>query len=173
MDRFKFRIWNKSSKKYSDIGLNTALTINNLAENYIIQQCLGVKDKNNRLIYEGDIVEWRIKEINKENYKTKNISSSIGEITWWTSFVSFTIKQITLGKYIYSVNLEDEDKEPIFQEEQLELYFYDKYEGYPEFKWNELEVIGSIATNSLINLNGNLVKELIKEDKCKSLELLK
>lgn len=146
MDRFKFRIWNKNNKQYSTIGLGTALTVNNISEDFIIQQCLGVKDKNNRLIYEGDIVLWKISDD----------QFCIGEIIWGDYSVAFIVKLL----------------------ESNHLYFYDYCYGEREFSWNKLEVIGSIADKYIIDLRGNIVKELEEvneqsEYKCKLLELLK
>ena len=73
-DRFKFRVWNKETKKYmknmvvdkdGTLYFRGAMFPQNPSE-YIIEQCTGFSDKNGNLIYEGNIVKIGNGSINGE-----------------------------------------------------------------------------------------------------------
>lgn len=148
-DRFRFRAWNKSLKimLHDFEFLNTYTTLGKVAkdEEFVLMQCTGLKDKNGKLIYEGDIVKLPT-QCNKELHG----SYSLQEIVWRN------------GNWILSyISSEKGSKLPRgWTAGFLHNYWSDEFEKEFIFTnadifctYNELEVIGNIYEN----------KELLKE----------
>ena len=83
-DRFKFRVWQTELKK-PKMKYNSGLIINNneiIEDGCVVMQCTGLKDKNGKLIYEGDIVN--IKYIRPDGFEIrKKCKVEFGYYSFW------------------------------------------------------------------------------------------
>lgn len=82
-DRFKFRFWNKLRKAYEN---TYDLKCCEHLDYVVPEQCTGLKDKNGKLIYEGDIIE------------DDNTKSDTGVVVW--SRAGFKVKMYRYNQIV-------------------------------------------------------------------------
>ena len=83
INRFKFRFWNKLRKAYEN---TYDLKCCEHLDYVVPEQCTGLKDKNGKLIYEGDIIE------------DDNTKSDTGVVVW--SRAGFKVKMYRYNQIV-------------------------------------------------------------------------
>ncbi len=95
--RFLFRIWDTESKSFifstpenlsSSLlrlnGVYADLRLGQGATDHIVQQWTGLKDKNQKDIYEGDIIKFKV------NHGESDTDEYIAEVFWDSELAAFT-----------------------------------------------------------------------------------
>lgn len=151
-NRFRFRVWHKNLRKFLTedewyMGIDGKIRYHEMGggmelveEPHVIEQCTGAKDKNEKLIYEGDIVKvkrsWlRPKVVEKTNR---------GKITHEIDYEWKVAEEEEVGHIIWSW----------CSHKWLVSYEYKRYDDTDDFSGiaHRYEVIGNVHEN------GELVK---------------
>lgn len=150
MREIKFRAWNNENKKIQNNVYSQSLKqpLNDFISNVqkqkiILMQFTGLKDKDGKEIYEGDIV------------KCFKANSKLGDDMEWTSEYSNAVIKNS-GWTFYFDNINTEDYEFFYSPDGSRFHISDNIELR---EYEECEVIGNIYENpELLKQDANVVK---------------
>jgi uncharacterized phage protein (TIGR01671 family) len=164
-----FRAWDKFQKRMigveynqENIGLlpscdktgasiyysNGNITVINVSYNgYDIMEFIGVNDKNNKKIYEFDIVKWKEPYIGDPDCIQRD-DEIFGLVIWNKEICGFEVKQLTKGKCVSKIDN---------QLYEYDTEFYD--DGCQTFNWEQLEIVGNRFQDSELLKNMKNIEE--------------
>lgn len=151
----KFRAWDTVKKEMVyNVGIfpfnssdiykfegNYFLIVGNIKNRFIPMQFIGARDKNEKDMYESDIVKWTYPHISAH----RQSDEILGVAEWDNINCGFNIKQLTEGFYEYGCG------------SKTRLKFYDTNRS---FDFDDLEVIGNIYQNSELLKVEDKIKEM-------------
>lgn len=97
-ERLMFRVWDEHKKSYRDdyaIQKDGQVTLRNMfngfditkhPDSFTIEQCTGIRDKNGKLVFEGDVIHYHIEtdngEVIEENFAMNWYTDCMGFDAW-------------------------------------------------------------------------------------------
>ena len=113
---------------------NEKITLINVSStSYDLMEFIGSCNKDNKNIYEHDIVKWK-EQLDNESIKRND--EIFGIVAWNEWRCGFVVEQLTKGKWIYEID---------GHTFEYDIEFY-SMEGQ-EFCWKDLEVVGNKYEN--------------------------
>ena len=97
-ERLMFRVWDEHKKSYRDDydiqkdgqvtlrGMFNGFDITKHPDSFTIEQCTGIRDKNGKLVFEGDVIHYHIEtdsgEVIEENFAMNWYPDCMGFDAW-------------------------------------------------------------------------------------------